>query len=47
MFSIFILTHNEELDIAACIESALLSDDVIVVSASQSCKTHLDNSPLR
>jgi glycosyltransferase involved in cell wall biosynthesis len=36
MFSIFILTHNEELDIAACIESALLSDDVIVVD-SNSC----------
>lgn len=33
MFSIFILTHNEELDIAACIESALLSDDVIVVDS--------------
>ncbi|MEQ8973764.1 MAG: hypothetical protein RIE73_25650 [Coleofasciculus sp. C1-SOL-03] len=28
MFSIFILTHNEEIDIAACIESACLSDDV-------------------
>ncbi|MGB3309341.1 MAG: glycosyltransferase family 2 protein [Nodosilinea sp.] len=36
MFSIFILTHNEERDIAACIESALLSDDVIVVD-SRSC----------
>lgn len=36
MFSIYILTHNEELDIAACIESALLSDDVIVVD-SLSC----------
>ncbi len=33
MFSIFILTYNEELDIAACIESALLSDDVIVVDS--------------
>ncbi len=33
MFSIFILTHNEEIDIAACIESALLSDDVIVVDS--------------
>ncbi|NJO77070.1 MAG: glycosyltransferase family 2 protein [Cyanobacteria bacterium RM1_2_2] len=36
MFSIYILTYNEELDIAACIESALLSDDVIVVD-SVSC----------
>lgn len=37
MISIFILTHNEERDIAACIESALgLSDDVIVVD-SLSC----------
>ena len=33
MFSIYILTHNEELDIAACIESASLSDDVIVVDS--------------
>jgi Glycosyl transferase family 2 len=33
MFSIYILTYNEELDIAACIESALLSDDVIVVDS--------------
>ncbi|MGB3691731.1 MAG: glycosyltransferase family 2 protein [Spirulinaceae cyanobacterium] len=33
MFSIYILTHNEELDIAACIESALYSDDVIVVDS--------------
>jgi glycosyltransferase involved in cell wall biosynthesis len=39
MFSIYILTYNEELDIAACIESALLSsDDVIVVD---SCSTDL------
>lgn len=36
MFSIFILTYNEALDIAACIESAQLSDDVIVVD---SCST--------
>ncbi len=36
MISIYILTYNEELDIAACIESALLSDDVIVVD---SCST--------
>ena len=33
MFSIYILTHNEELDIAACIESAAVSDDVIVVDS--------------
>lgn len=33
MFSIYILTYNEEIDIAACIESALLSDDVIVVDS--------------
>ncbi len=33
MFSIFILTYNEELDIADCIESAALCDDVIVVDS--------------
>ncbi|MBW4540075.1 MAG: glycosyltransferase family 2 protein [Myxacorys chilensis ATA2-1-KO14] len=33
MFSIYILTHNEEIDIADCIESALLSDDVVVVDS--------------
>ncbi|NES94429.1 MAG: glycosyltransferase family 2 protein [Desertifilum sp. SIO1I2] len=33
MFSIYILTYNEEIDIAACIESASLSDDVIVVDS--------------
>ncbi|NEQ95307.1 MAG: glycosyltransferase family 2 protein [Cyanothece sp. SIO2G6] len=33
MISIFILTYNEEVDIADCIESALLSDDVIVVDS--------------
>lgn len=33
MFSIYILTYNEELEIAACIESALQSDDVIVVDS--------------
>ncbi|MBD2105022.1 glycosyltransferase [Leptolyngbya sp. FACHB-261] len=36
MFSVYILTHNEEKDIAACIESALFSDDIIVVD---SCST--------
>ncbi|TVQ07605.1 MAG: glycosyltransferase family 2 protein [Leptolyngbya sp. DLM2.Bin27] len=39
MFSIFILTHNEERDIAACIESALLSDDVIVVDSCSGDRT--------
>ncbi|HEY9878450.1 MAG TPA: glycosyltransferase family 2 protein [Leptolyngbyaceae cyanobacterium] len=39
MFSIFILTHNEEIDIAACIESALFSDDVIVVDSCSSDRT--------
>jgi glycosyltransferase involved in cell wall biosynthesis len=33
MFSIFILTHNEENEIAACIESALQSDDIVVVDS--------------
>lgn len=39
MFSIYILTHNEEIDIADCIESALLSDDVIVVDSNSSDRT--------
>jgi len=39
MFSIFILTHNEETNIAACIQSALLSDDVIVVDSLSDDKT--------
>jgi glycosyltransferase involved in cell wall biosynthesis len=39
MFSIYILTHNEEIDIAACVESALLSDDVIVVDSCSSDRT--------
>ncbi|MCG9884459.1 MAG: glycosyltransferase family 2 protein [Cyanobacteria bacterium] len=33
MFSIYILTKDEELDIAACIESALRCDDIIVVDS--------------
>lgn len=41
MISIVILTHNEELDIAACIESAMVSDDVTVVD-SFSCDRTLD-----
>ncbi|NET10632.1 MAG: glycosyltransferase family 2 protein [Symploca sp. SIO2B6] len=39
MISIFILTYNEEIDIAACIESAMLSDDVIVVDSFSSDRT--------
>lgn len=39
MFSIYILTYNEELDIAACIESATLSDDIIVVDSCSSDRT--------
>lgn len=39
MISIYILTYNEEIDIAACIESAMLSDDVIVVDSVSSDKT--------
>ncbi len=39
MFSIYILTYNEELDIAACIESASLSDDIIVVDSCSSDRT--------
>jgi glycosyltransferase involved in cell wall biosynthesis len=39
MFSIYILTYNEELDIAACIESALLSDDVVVVDSCSHDRT--------
>lgn len=39
MFSIYILTYNEEIDIAACIESALLSDDVVVVDSFSGDRT--------
>jgi glycosyltransferase involved in cell wall biosynthesis len=39
MFSIYILTYNEEVDIAACIESAMLSDDIIVVDSCSSDRT--------
>lgn len=39
MFSIFILTYNEERDIAACIESALPCDDIIVVDSCSSDRT--------
>ncbi len=39
MFSIYILTYNEEIDIADCIESAMLSDDIIVVDSFSSDRT--------
>ncbi|NES86065.1 MAG: glycosyltransferase family 2 protein, partial [Moorea sp. SIO2B7] len=39
MFSIYILTYNEEIDIAPCIESALLSDDIIVVDSFSTDRT--------
>ncbi|MDY6936795.1 MAG: glycosyltransferase family 2 protein [Cyanobacteriota bacterium] len=39
MFSIYILTYNEEIDIAACIESAQLSDDIIVVDSCSTDRT--------
>jgi glycosyltransferase involved in cell wall biosynthesis len=39
MISIFILTYNEDRDIAACIESAMLSDDVIVVDSCSTDRT--------
>jgi len=39
MISIYILTYNEELDIAACIESASLSDDIIVVDSDSRDRT--------
>ncbi|BAZ04372.1 glycosyltransferase family 2 protein [Calothrix sp. NIES-3974] len=39
MISIYILTYNEEIDIAACIESAMLSDDVIVVDSCSRDRT--------
>lgn len=39
MFSIYILTYNDEIDIAACIESAMLSDDIIVVDSLSSDRT--------
>ncbi|MBE9146002.1 glycosyltransferase family 2 protein [Planktothrix mougeotii] len=39
MFSIYILTANEEIDIADCIESAALSDDIIVVDSFSQDRT--------
>ena len=39
MFSIYILTYNEEIDIAPCVESALLSDDIIIVDSFSQDRT--------
>ncbi len=39
MITIYILTYNEELDVAACIESAMISDDIIVVDSISSDRT--------
>jgi glycosyltransferase involved in cell wall biosynthesis len=39
MFSIYILTYNEATEIAECIESALLSDDVIVIDSFSTDET--------
>jgi len=39
MFSIYILTYNDEIDISACIESAMLSDEIIVVDSLSSDRT--------
>jgi glycosyltransferase involved in cell wall biosynthesis len=39
MFSVYILTYNEEIDIAACIESAQMSDDIIVIDSYSSDRT--------
>jgi glycosyltransferase involved in cell wall biosynthesis len=39
MFSIYILTYNEATEIAECIESALLSNDVIVIDSFSTDET--------
>ena len=39
MFSIYILTYNEEVDIASCIESAMLSDDIVVIDSNSTDRT--------
>lgn len=39
MISIYILTYNEEVEIAGCIESAMFSDDVIVVDSCSRDRT--------
>ncbi len=49
MFSVYILTYNEEIDIAACIESALMSDDLILVDSFSTDRTVeiASNYPIR
>lgn len=49
MLSIYILTYNEEIDIAACIESAMLSDDIMIVDSCSSDRTReiASNYPVR
>lgn len=39
MFSIYILTYNEEVDILDCLKSASLSDDVIVIDSLSTDRT--------
>jgi glycosyltransferase involved in cell wall biosynthesis len=39
MFSIYILTYNEEIDIADCIQSALECDDIILVDSYSTDRT--------
>ena len=39
MFSVYILTYNEEIDIAACIESVLMADDLILVDSFSTDRT--------
>jgi glycosyltransferase involved in cell wall biosynthesis len=39
MISIYILTFNEEIDIGPCIESALLSDDIIIIDSCSTDRT--------
>lgn len=39
MLSIYILTYNEQVDIAPCIKSAMLSDDIMVVDSCSSDRT--------
>lgn len=49
MFSIYILTYNEEIDIADCLESALMCDDIIVVDSMSIDRTIdiVKNYPVR
>ncbi|TAE57165.1 MAG: glycosyltransferase family 2 protein [Nostocales cyanobacterium] len=39
MLSIYILTYNEEIDIADCIESAMISDDIMIIDSCSSDRT--------